>query len=117
MKSESAMDSLWQDLKNAADCFNKISVTEDYTAEEREVNKNKVTEGRGRGEVCLDSLRFSKKRDVSYQVYKDQTGRLWSTPICNDIHINNNKNGLCLIRFTKTKPAGYGQRQYVMIYI
>ena len=51
MKSVSVKDSLMSrlpNLKNAEDRFNKISVTEDYTVEEREAIRNKVTEARNK---------------------------------------------------------------------
>ena len=78
MKSENDKDSFiarLPNLKNAEDRFNKISVTEDYTAEEREAIRKKVTEARNKSETEGEGKYVWKAR---------------GSP----------KNGLRLIRFT-----------------
>ena len=77
-------------LKNAEGRYNKISVTEDYTAEEREANRNKVTEARNKTEAEGEGKYVWKVRGSP----KDQTGRSTSTTIIIDKHINNNKSKL-----------------------
>ena len=49
-EKEMIMTSLGK-LKNAVEKFKRISVPDDYTAEERDVIKNKVTEARNKSEV------------------------------------------------------------------
>ena len=63
-------------LQNAPAEFKKISVTDDYTAEERQIIKNKLNEARNKTEAEGNSV----------YVYKDR-----GTP----------KNGLILKRFKK----------------
>ena len=77
-EKEMIMTSLGK-LKNAIEKFKRISATDDYTAEERDAIKNKVTEARNKSEVEGKGIYIWKVR---------------SSP----------KNGLCLIRFTKSKP-------------
>ena len=89
MKSESDKDSFMAripNLKNAEDRFNKISVTENYTAEERETIRKKVTEARNKSETEGEGKYVWKVR---------------GSP----------KNGLRLIRFTKNQTESQSQRQ------
>ena len=91
MKSESDKDSFMArlpNLKNAEDRFNKISVTEDYTAEERETIRKKVTEARNKSETEGEGKYVWKVR---------------GSP----------KNGLRLIRFTKNQSEGQSQSLWV----
>ena len=77
-EKEMVMNNLGK-LKNAVEKFKRISVTDDYTAEERDAIKNKVTEAR-------------KKTDAEGEgVY------VWKVR-------GSPKNGLRLIRFTKSRP-------------
>ena len=77
-EKEMIMTSLGK-LKNAVEKFKRISVTDDYTAEERDAITNKVTEARNKSEVEGKGIYIWKVR---------------GSP----------KNGLRLIRFTKSKP-------------
>ena len=77
-EKEMIMTSLGK-LKNAVEKFKRISATDDYTAEERDAIKNKVTEARNKSEVERKGIYIWKVR---------------GSP----------KNGLRLIRFTKSKP-------------
>ena len=68
-------------LKNAEDKFRKISITDDYTNEEREAIKIKVTEAKNKTEV---------------EGGGNFIWRVRGSP----------KNGLRLVRFTKNKTTG-----------
>ena len=88
-KSESDKDSFMArlpNLKNAEDRFNRISVTEDYTAEEREAIRKKVTEAKNKSEAEGEGKYVWKVR---------------GSP----------KNLLRLIRFAENRTEGQSQRQ------
>ena len=59
-EKEMIMTSLGK-LKNAVEKFKRISVTDDYTAEERDAIKNKVTEARNKSEVEGKGIYIWKK--------------------------------------------------------
>ena len=67
-------------LKVAPEKFKKISITEDYTIEERQVIKNKLEEAKNKTsrrwqKPHLESQRKSKKRIATNQVYDKQISR------------------------------------------
>ena len=63
------------ELKTAPDRFKKVSVTDDYTVEERQTNKlseaRNKTETEGNGPYVLKGPWNSKKRIISETVKKD----------------------------------------------
>ena len=94
-EKEMIMTSLGK-LKNAIEKFKRISIIDDYTAEERDAIKNKVTEARNKSEVegkgiYIWKVRGSpKKRAPLDQVYEEQTSRTTSNPIINNILMKDN---------------------------
>ena len=80
-------------LKNVADTFMKISITNDYTSEEREMIRNKLAEARNMTKREGNGVGGTSKNRVNPETVQEDPGRC---PINNNINIVSKLGLKCL---------------------